>query len=52
MRQWNDEFTQNFHMNEEQFDELFQKVKHRLEPKRCTRPDGISAKQRLVYTLE
>nr|XP_029720700.1 uncharacterized protein LOC115262436 [Aedes albopictus] len=46
------EFTQNFHMEEEHFEELFQKVKHRLEPKRCTRPDGISPKHRLAYTLE
>lgn len=52
MRAWNKEFAQNFHMEQEQFEELFQKVKHRLEPKRCTRPDGISAKHRLAYTLE
>lgn len=50
MRGWNSEFVQNFHMEEEQFEELFQRVKHRLEPKRCTRPDG--AKHRLAYTLE
>lgn len=52
MRGWNSEFVQNFHMEEEQFEELFQRVKHRLEPKRCTRPDGIGAKHRLAYTLE
>lgn len=52
MRSWSREFTQNFHMEEEHFEELLQKVKHRLEPKRCTRPDGISPKHRLAYTLE
>ncbi|XP_058818531.1 uncharacterized protein LOC131681634 [Topomyia yanbarensis] len=52
LRAWKSEFAQNFHMEEKQFQELFQRVKHRLEPKRCTRPDGISAKQRFAYTLE
>ncbi|XP_053691462.1 uncharacterized protein LOC128739978 [Sabethes cyaneus] len=52
MREWSDQFTQNFHMSPDLFDELYKKTRHRLEPKRNTRPDGISAKQRLVYTLE
>lgn len=52
MRQWKPEFTANFHMEQEHFDELFVRLRPQLEPKRHTRPDGISAKQRLAYTLE
>lgn len=52
MRQWTPEFTANFHMEEKHFEELFRRMRHRLEPKRHTRHDGISSKQRLAYTLE
>lgn len=52
MKEWHSEFTKNFHMNCEQFEELFQRIRHRLEPKKQTRPDAIDPKQRLAYTLE
>lgn len=52
MRDWNPQFTTNFHMEQEQFDGLFDRIRHRLEPKRHTRADAIGAKQRLAYTLE
>lgn len=52
MIEWKDEFTKNFHMNLEQFEELFAIVRHRLEPKKNSRPDMIDAKHRLAYTLE
>ncbi|XP_055308302.1 uncharacterized protein LOC129572381, partial [Sitodiplosis mosellana] len=35
-----------------QFEELYQKLKHRLQPKRMTRPDAITPRERLSYTLE
>lgn len=52
MQEWTPEFSTNFHMEKERFDELFARIRHRLEPKKRTRPDGITAKQRLAYTLE
>ncbi|XP_058818499.1 uncharacterized protein LOC131682978 [Topomyia yanbarensis] len=52
MRYWTDEFTSNFHMNAEQFDELYRRIRHKLEPKRWTRADCISAKHKLAYTVE
>lgn len=35
-----DEFTHNFHMNNQQFEELYQILRHRLQPKKDTRPDA------------
>lgn len=52
MRNWEPEFTANFHMEKNVFDALFERVRHRLERKRHTRPDEIDPKQRLAYTLE
>lgn len=52
MQNWAPEFMANFHMEQELFDELFQRIRHKLEPIRPTRHDGINAKQRLAYTLE
>lgn len=45
------EFTRNFHMNVDEFNELYNRLAHRLE-KQHTRNDVISGKQRLVITLE
>lgn len=45
------EFTNNFHMNVNEFNVLYDRLKHRLEPQN-TRADIISGKQRLVVTLE
>lgn len=52
MIEWRPEFAKNFHMNMEQFDELCQRLRHRLEAKKYSRPDCISSKHRLAYTLE
>lgn len=52
MMEWRPEFTRNFHMDKEQFDELYQRLRHRLEAKKYSRPDCISSIHRLAYTLE
>lgn len=45
------EFTRNFHMTVDEFDTLYDRLKHRLEPQ-DTRADIISGKQRFAFTLE
>lgn len=52
MTEWCEQFTKNFHMDSDVFEELFKRLRFKLEPKKRTRPDGIGAKQRLAYTLE
>lgn len=52
MTEWAPEFTRNFHMTVEQFEDLYQRLHHRLLPKKDIRPDAIGPKQRLAYTLE
>lgn len=39
---WTPEFLKKIHMDKEQFDLLFDRIRHRLEPKRNTRPDRFS----------
>lgn len=51
MANFEEEFTRNFHMNVDEFNVLYDRLKHRLEPKN-TRVDTISGKQRLAFTLE
>lgn len=51
MVNFEEEFTRNFHMNVEEFNVLYDRLKDRLEPQH-TRADIISGKQRLVLTLE
>lgn len=51
MVSYGDEFKRNFHMTAADFDKLYNKLKHRLEPKK-TRSDVIGGKERLAITLE
>lgn len=52
MVQYDKEFSRNFRMNHAQFEELFQRLRHRLDPKKLSRPDVITARERLSFTLE
>lgn len=45
-------FEENFHMNHEMFELLYSKIETHLQPKRDTRIDGISPRQRLAIALE
>lgn len=48
---YDDEFKRNFHMSPTEFETLYKKLEHRLEPKK-TRADVIGGKERLALTLE
>lgn len=52
MCKWTPQFKSNCHMDTKNFDDLFNRLEKRLQPKRLTRPDAIEPKQRLAYTLE
>lgn len=46
-------FEENFHLNENQFDHIYTRIKHHLRCKRNTRPnDKISPKAKLAMVLE
>lgn len=51
MVNFEEEFARNFHMTVDEFNILYDRLKHKLEPKH-TRADIISGKQRLAFTLE
>lgn len=52
MTKYESVFYKDFHMKPDHFNELHQRLQHRLEPKRYNRRDTIGSKQRLAYTLE
>lgn len=45
-------FEDNFHMDYKNFEILYSKIEKYLQPKRDTRIDAISPKQRLAIALE
>ena len=46
-------FTENFHKKPKEFDELFELLERKLEPKVNTRPnDNISPKEKFAFVLE
>lgn len=45
-------FDENFHMSNEMFELLYSKVEKHLQPKRDTRIDAITPRQRLAIALE
>lgn len=47
-----DAFEKNFHMDHKNFELLFSRIERYLQPKRDTRIDAISPKQRLAIALE
>lgn len=47
-----DAFDENFHMDHKNFELLYSKIEKYLQPKRATRIDAISPKQRLAIALE
>lgn len=38
LRNFEPSFRENFHMDESHFQNIFEKVKHRLDPIKCSRP--------------
>lgn len=51
MKNFEEEFIRNFHMTPMEFDALFERVRHRIEPE-ITRDDVIFGEERLALTLE
>lgn len=45
-------FRENFHMSEQQFDYILEKIKKHLEPARHVRRDIISPRAKLSMVLE
>lgn len=45
-------FDENFHMDHKTFEILYSKIEGFLQPKRYTRIDSISPRQRLAIALE
>lgn len=45
-------FRENFHMSDQHFDEIFNKIEKHLEPVKYSRPDVIPPRAKLAMVLE